>query len=113
MCPDEEWAKLVVKETKGWLMKSPYLVVKRLLRTEKGSIQIEKQNKYFFEVNLDANKFDIKRAVQDIYKVKVRKVNVQVVAGKPKTLRMARGYRPDWKKAVVTLHEGQKIDIVV
>ncbi len=91
-------------------MKDPYLVVRRLLRTEKAARLQEKERKYFFDVALDANKIDIRRAVQAIYKVNVLEVNTHIVSGKPKVLRRSRGRTPDWKKAVVTLAEGQKID---
>ena len=94
-------------------MKSVYQVVKRLLRTEKGSVGSEKSSKFYFEVALDANKPEIKRAVEKIYNVNVVKVNTLNVRGKPKTLRRAPGYTPHWKKAVVTLKAGQKIDLAV
>lgn len=92
-------------------MKQPYQVVKKLLRTEKASVLSEKQRKYLFDVDLKANKVDIKTAVQQIYNVKVQKVNTQVVPGKPKTVRYVPGYQPDRKKAIVTLAEGQTIDL--
>ena len=91
-------------------MKS-YEVLNTLLRTEKGSSQID-QNKYLFSVKKSANKIQIKQAVEDVYKVKVLHVNTQVVPGKLKRVRYQLGRTPDWKKAVVTLKEGQKIDLV-
>lgn len=87
-----------------------YDILKTLLRTEKGTAAIA-QNKYLFSVRRDANKIQIKQAVEDIYKVKVDSVNTVVMAGKLKRVRRDAGLTPDWKKAVVTLKEGQKIDV--
>lgn len=92
-------------------MKNPHDVVKGLLRTEKGSI-IQPTNKYLFWVSGDSNKIEIKRSIEDIYKVKVDKVNTMIMRGKMRRVRYAVGKTPDWKKAVVTLKEGNKIDIV-
>jgi len=91
-------------------MKDPYLVLKRLMQTEKSARLAEKQRKYFFDVELHANKIDIRKAVETIYKVKVVKVNTHIVPSKPKTVRRDRGYTSEWKKAVVTLGQGQKIE---
>ena len=92
-------------------MNDSYQVLNTLLRTEKGSFQVE-DNKYLFSVKKSANKIQIKKAVEEIYKVKVIQVNTQVVPGKLKRVRYQLGRTPDWKKAVVTLKEGQKIDLV-
>ena len=91
-------------------MSESYIILKALLRTEKGVIQ-SADNKYFFSVKKDANKIQIKKAVEDVYKVKVLSVNTQVAPGKLKRVRYQIGKTPDWKKAVVTLKEGQKIDL--
>ena len=91
-------------------MKGSYQVIQTLLRTEKGGSQA-KDNKYFLSVRKDANKIQIKQAVEDIFKVKVLSVNTQVMPGKLKRVRTQQGRTPDWKKAVVTLKEGQKIDL--
>lgn len=91
-------------------MKDSHLVLKTLLRTEKGAVQME-QNKYLFQVQKSANKIEVKKAVEDIYKVKVQDVNTQVVPGKSKRVRTQMGMTPEWKKAVVTLKEGHKIDL--
>ncbi len=91
-------------------MNSSHTILNSLLRTEKG-VQQQSVDKYFFSVNKNANKIQIKKAVQDIYKVKVISVNTQVVPGKLKRVRVQLGKTPDWKKAVVTLKEGQKIDL--
>ena len=68
-------------------------------------------NKYIFWVAKDANKIEIKKAVRDIYKVTPTKVNVISVKGKKKRLRSHEGRTSDWKKALVTLKSGDKIDI--
>ena len=91
-------------------MKESYSILKALLRTEKGGIQAL-SNKYLFSVKKDANKIQIRRAVEDAYKVKVEKVNTQLTPGKAKRVRQQMGQTPDWKKAVVTLKAGQKIDL--
>ena len=91
-------------------MKNPHDVVKGLIRTEKGSIMLP-MNKYLFWVEKDSNKIEIGRAVEDIYKVKVDAVNTIMMRGKLKRVRYAVGKTPDWKKAIVTLKEGSKIDI--
>ncbi len=85
-------------------------VLNTILRTEKGSAQVV-QNKYLFSVKKAANKIQIKKAIEDFYKVKVTSVNTQVVPGKLKRVRTQLGHTPDWKKAVVTLKAGQKIDL--
>lgn len=90
-------------------MNESYQVIRELLRTEKG-VLAARHNKYFFSVHRTANKIQIKRAVEDVYKVKVLDVNTQWVSGKLKRVRRQLGKTPDWKKAVVTLKEGQKID---
>lgn len=92
-------------------MNDSTIIIRRLLRTEKGLKFTEAHNKYYFDVHPRANKIEIKKAVQDLYKVKVRKVNTEILKGKPKRVRMALGYLSDRKKAVVTLVDGQKIDI--
>lgn len=92
-------------------MKNSHDVVKGLLRTEKGSV-LHPEGKYLFWVDNAANKIEIKRSVEDIYKVKVASVNTMVMRGKLRRVRYAEGKTPDWKKAVVTLKEGNKIDVV-
>ena len=89
-------------------MITAYDIVKNLVRTEKGA-ESEKQRKYFFRVATDASKADVKRAVQEIYKVKVDAVNTLSVPGKLKRVRVKAGYTTGWKKAVVTLADGQTI----
>lgn len=92
-------------------MKNAHDIVKGLLRTEKGS-NLMPFNKYLFWVDKGSNKVEIKKAVEDIYKVKVNNVNTLTVKGKPKRVRYAMGKTSDWKKAIVTLKAGEKIDVV-
>ncbi|PIU42398.1 MAG: 50S ribosomal protein L23 [Candidatus Omnitrophica bacterium CG07_land_8_20_14_0_80_42_15] len=92
-------------------MKSSYEIVKAMLRTEKGSLVLLPHNKYVFLVDTRANKIEIKKAVEEIYKVKVADVNTLMIRGKKRRLRFKEGMTPDRKKAVVTLKEGQKIGV--
>ncbi len=91
-------------------MRTSYDVIKSLIRTEKSTSQ-EKQRQYSFRVAPVATKIDIKRAIEDIYKVKVQDVNTIHVLGKLKRVRFKAGYSSSWKKAVVSLQEGQKIEV--
>ncbi len=87
-----------------------YDIVKNLIRTEKGT-SLEASRQYLFQVAKRANKIEIKKAVEEIFKVKVQSVNTSVVPGKRKRVRQAVGYTSDWKKAIVTLKAGQKIEV--
>jgi len=91
-------------------MKSPYQIVKALLRTEKSTTQ-EPEGKYLFLVDKGAGKTEIKKAVREIYKVDVKKVNTMILPGKLRRMRFQLGRTPDYKKAIVTLAEGQKIEV--
>lgn len=91
-------------------MNSSHTIITALLRTEKG-VGLQDDRKYMFSVSKAANKIQIKKAVEDVYKVKVLSVNTQMVPGKLKRVRTQLGHTPDWKKAVVTLKEGHKIDL--
>lgn len=91
-------------------MRSPYDALKNIIRTEKGT-QMLPLNKYLFRVAIDANKIQIKQAVEEIYNVKVTDVNTVITRGKWKRLRYKEGKTPDWKKAIVQLKEGDKIDM--
>ncbi|MEI8344557.1 MAG: 50S ribosomal protein L23 [Candidatus Omnitrophota bacterium] len=81
-----------------------------LLRTEKGAIQAEIA-KYFFSVDPKANKIEIRKAVEEVYKVKVASVNTLRMPGKLKRVRQQLGMTSEWKKAIVTLKPGSKIDL--
>lgn len=93
-------------------MKDPYTVVKMLRVTEKGTAQAAKDNQYQVVVEKHANKLDIKHAVEKLFKVKVLRVNTQQCRGKARRERtLQHGFTPDWKKAIVTLKEGDKIEV--
>lgn len=87
----------------------PHQVIFRPLVTEKGTHLSERYNSYTFEVNRLATKTDIKRAVEELWNVRVSKVRTQNRRGKPRRHKMAIGYTSDWKKAVVQLHEDDRI----
>ena len=85
-------------------------IVKTVRLTEKGTRQGEKYNQYTVVADRRANKFQIKRAVEELFKVKVTSVNTMNVRGKFRRQRTAQaGKDEDWKKAIVTLKEGDKI----
>jgi len=92
-------------------VKSSYDIVKTILQTEK-STNLGKLRQYCFLVTKSSNKFEIKKAVEEIYKVKVQDVKTLVMPGKLKKVRYQYGYTPDHKKAIVTLKEGSKIDLL-
>ena len=92
-------------------MKDLSKVIHRPLITERGSELREKYNKYFFQVEPAANKHEIKRAVELYFGVKVESVRTMNMRGKYKRLGRFTGKRADWKKAVVTLAEGDVIDV--
>jgi large subunit ribosomal protein L23 len=92
-------------------MRDPRTVVRRALITEKGTVLRELRNQYLFEVQRDANKIDIKRAIEAIFHVKVASVRTQQMLGKVRRQGRFVGKRSDWKKAIVTLKPDQKIDL--
>ena len=86
-------------------------VIVRPLLTERSTIQKEKFNQYAFEVARAADKGSIRRAVQALFKVDVLAVRTMVVPGKYRRYGRGGGLRPDWKKAIVTIGKGQKIEV--
>jgi len=89
---------------------NPYEIVKTARLTEKGTRQGEKFNQYTVVADRRANKFQIRRAVEELFKVKVVRVNTLNVRGKARRQRTSQaGKAPDWKKAIVTLRDGDKI----
>jgi large subunit ribosomal protein L23 len=87
--------------------------IQSVILTEKATLLSEKLNKYVFRVTPAANKLQIKRAIEVIFKKKVLDVNTANYAGKKKRERKADfGRRPHWKKAIVTLQKGEKLDLV-
>ena len=94
-------------------MKHPGAIIKELQVTEKGTLLAESDNQYFFNVDRKANKLEIKRAVEELYSVSVASVNTMCYSGKRKRMRTVKyGKRPDWKRAIVTLKEGSRIDLI-
>jgi large subunit ribosomal protein L23 len=91
-------------------MKDIYQVIKKPLITEKATLLKEKDNKVAFVVDRVATKAEIKEAVEHLLKVKVLKVNVATMQGKARRVGRTIGKRPDWKKAVVTLRPGDRIE---
>lgn len=90
-------------------MIDPYQIIKRPIITEKGTILRQEKNRYIFEVDMRANKIEIKKAIEKIYGVRVVKVNTLIQHGKPRRIRFAEGRKSDFKKAMVTLKEGDFI----
>ena len=87
-------------------------IIRFPLVTEKGTSFLQPQNKYQFSVLPSANKPEIKKAVEKIYKVKVTAVHISNFKGKKRHYRKQAGKKPDWKKAVVTLKKGERIEFV-
>ena len=93
------------------MTRQPHEILIRPFLTEKMTALREGGNKVGFIVRSDANRIEIKRAIESSLKVKVERVNVLNVMGKIKRLGRFAGKRPDWKKAIVTLKEGEKLDM--
>lgn len=91
--------------------RSPYDILRKPLLTEKMTALKESENRISFVVDRGANKIEIKKAVEEAFKVKVASVNVMNILGKKKRLGRFTGKRPDWKKAIVTLKEGEKLEL--
>jgi large subunit ribosomal protein L23 len=92
-------------------MSRPHQVVLRPLLTEKGTRLKEEGNQYLFRVARTANKVEIKRAIEGLFKVTVLDVRTARVRGKVKRLGRFQGRTPDWKKAIATLKEGDTIEL--
>ena len=86
-----------------------YEIIKKPLTTEK-STNLQQFNQYCFIVSKESNIFEIKNAIEAIFKVKVSKVNTSILRGKGKTFKGQYGFRKDTKRAIVTLNEGNTID---
>jgi large subunit ribosomal protein L23 len=89
---------------------NPYDIIKRPLITEKTSIQKENYNQITFEVDRKANRVEIKRAIENIFNVNVATVKTMQIKGKTKQRGRIVGKRRDWKKAIVKLMPGERID---
>ena len=88
-----------------------YGIIKRYVITEKSTIAKDEHNKYIFEVDRRANKIEIGKAVEKLFKVKVIDVRVMNVVGKKKRVGKVLGKKRDWKKAVITLSQGSAIEV--
>ncbi len=93
-------------------MKNKFDVIRKPCLTEKGMTLQEVNNQVVLKVNPDANKIEIKSAMESLFKVKVIKVRTANVHGKTKRVGKSTGKSSDWKKAVVTLAEGEKLDFL-
>lgn len=92
-------------------MKDPRDLIVAPLISEKSMAMIEENNTYTFKVDKRANKIEIRNAIEEIFKVKVLNVNTINMRGKKRRLGRNEGKRPDWKKAMVKLAEGNRIEI--
>ena len=96
-------------------MSDPLIAAYRILRrprlTEKGNYDLEKRNAYAFEVPLDANKIEIRKAVETLYGVKVLSVRTMRRLGKVRRRGFHVGRKSDWKKALVKLKVGERIEV--
>ena len=90
-------------------MSTLYNIIKRPIVTEKGVARKDAERTLCFEVSADANKTEIKNAVQTLFKIKVENVRTSVTAGKLRRRGRYTGYRSDWKKAYVRLKAGEKM----
>jgi large subunit ribosomal protein L23 len=93
-------------------MKNMFDVIRKPCLTEKGMTLQEVNNQVVLKVNPDANKIEIKSAMESLFNVKVIKVRTANVHGKTKRVGKSTGKSSDWKKAVVTLAEGEKLDFL-
>ena len=96
----------MLRETSGQRALS---LIKSPIMTEK-STNLNQFNKYSFIVSKDSNTHEIKQAIENIFKVKVQKINTLIIRGKLKSFKGSLGYKKDQKKAIVTLAEGNTID---
>ena len=90
-------------------LEKAFSIIKKPITTEK-STNLQQFNQYSFVVSKNSNSFEIKNAIEIIFKVKVNKVNTSILRGKGKTFKGQYGFRKDTKKAIVTLDEGNTID---
>ena len=91
-------------------MKNSREIVIAPIFSEKTSQLKEAKNEYTFEVSMNANKIEIKQAIEKIFEVDVVNVNTIRYKGKPKRQGRWEGYKPDWKKAIITVKSGQTIE---
>ena len=86
-------------------------IIKRPLDTEKLDRMRDRENKFAFEIDMKANKTEVKQAIEALFKVKVVDVKTAIVRGKHRRIGRFEGKRPNWKKAIVTLKAGDAISL--
>lgn len=94
----------------GGIKLEAHQILLRPLVTEKGVHRASRNNQYAFEIHREATKFDVKRAVEELFEVKVKKVRTQNRKGKLRRYKFRYGRTADWKKAIVELQEDHRID---
>lgn len=87
------------------------IIIRPLILTEKGNVLRETDNKYLFEVHRRANKIQIRQAIETLFKVNVQDVNTLIVRGRMRRMGKGHAKTANWKKAIVTLREGESIDV--
>jgi large subunit ribosomal protein L23 len=92
-------------------LKAAREIIVRPLLTEKGASLQERGNQYLFRVDRKANKIEIKKAIEEVFGVHVVSVRTIRMPGKRKRMGRFEGQRPDWKKAVITVKEGESIEL--
>ena len=97
------------KSAKTINIEKAYNIIQKPILTEK-STNLNQYNQYSFVVSKNSNSKEIKEAIQNIFKVKVIKINTLIIRGKLKSFKGSTGYKKDFKKAIVTLAEGNTID---
>ncbi len=98
------------KKVEAKISERTYEIIRRPVITEK-AMKSSEQNQVVFEVSMEATKPEVKQAVEALFGVKVKAVNTLRQSGKQKVFRGKKGQRSDYKKAIVTLAEGQNIDM--
>jgi len=93
------------------VQRNPHQILLKPLLTEKSTALREAHSKVCFMVHPQANKIEVKKAVEEVLKLKVDNVHILNVSGKIKRTGRFTGKKPDWKKAVITLKKGEKLDI--
>ncbi len=86
-------------------------IIKRPLDTEKLDRMRDRENKFAFEIDMKANKTEVKQAIEGLFKVKVIDIKTAIVRGKFRRIGRSEGQRSNWKKAIVTLKEGDAISL--
>lgn len=94
------------------MKQNSYSIIRRPLVTEKGMAAVNDMNQYPFEVDISANKAQIKQAIEDVFSVRVTQVRTMTRHGKPRRVRYRKGKTREWKRAVVTLAAGEAIEFI-